>query len=136
MSYPARPRTPKTKSDPRGGISSNTLFDNFMTINDLINGLKHAADDHPCCRETIEAAITKLRDLDESLGAISYQTILIRRENTILRSSIETCVKDFEKTRWGWDGPCGTTDIIERLADSLSNTTMSGIAGDATPPQK
>lgn len=24
-----------------------------MTICDLINGLRHTADDHPCCRETL-----------------------------------------------------------------------------------
>lgn len=31
-----------------------------MTKADAINGLKHMADDHPCCREFIDAVILML----------------------------------------------------------------------------
>jgi hypothetical protein len=34
-----------------------------MTTEDLINGLKHMAYDHLCCRETIEATIAELEHL-------------------------------------------------------------------------
>jgi hypothetical protein len=36
----------------------------FMTTDDMINGLKHTADDHPCCRGTIDATIAKIESLD------------------------------------------------------------------------
>lgn len=32
-------------------------------IEDLINGLKHMADDHECCRGTIELAIEELQSI-------------------------------------------------------------------------
>jgi len=37
-----------------------------MTTADIINGLKHTADDHPCCRATMEEAISKLELLKKS----------------------------------------------------------------------
>jgi hypothetical protein len=36
-----------------------------MTTEDLINGLKHTADDHPCCRETMECTIKELELLQK-----------------------------------------------------------------------
>jgi hypothetical protein len=47
----------------------------FMTTDDIINGLKHTADDHPCCRGTIDATIAEIESLD--------------RENARLRKWIE-----------------------------------------------
>lgn len=30
------------------------------SVDDVINGLKHMADDHPCCRAAIERAVVTL----------------------------------------------------------------------------
>lgn len=32
----------------------------FVGVEDLINGLRHMQNDHPCCRETIEVTIASL----------------------------------------------------------------------------
>jgi hypothetical protein len=70
-------------------------------------------------------------DLHEAANAFYTKAKELERDRANLRKAIETCVKDFEKTKWGWDGPCGTTDIISRLEDSLSNDQ-----GDSQPPTK
>jgi len=40
-----------------------------MTTADIINGLKHTADDHPCCRATMEEAISKLELLKNQVNS-------------------------------------------------------------------
>jgi hypothetical protein len=35
-----------------------------MTTDELINGLKHMADDHPCCRLAIAVTIDRLSELE------------------------------------------------------------------------
>lgn len=37
-------------------------------IDDLVNGLKHMADDHECCRETIELTVQTLQELWQACG--------------------------------------------------------------------
>ena len=45
-----------------------------MSDTELVNGLRHMADDHPCCEATILRAIDKLQQLE--------------RENTTLRDTM------------------------------------------------
>jgi hypothetical protein len=42
-----------------------------MTLDDLTNGLKHIADDHPCCRDTILEAVRRLGQYATALSAIA-----------------------------------------------------------------
>lgn len=51
----------------------------------------------------------------------------LERENARLRKAIRACVRDFEKTKWGWDGPCGTDNVIALLEDSLQNASMTDL---------
>lgn len=44
-------------------------------MSDLINGLRHMADDHPCCRETLQLTIDTIEKLE--------------RENAKLREALE-----------------------------------------------
>jgi len=37
------------------------------TTEELINGMKHTADDHTCCRGTIDMAIEKIQRLEREL---------------------------------------------------------------------
>jgi DNA-directed RNA polymerase subunit RPC12/RpoP len=43
-----------------------------MTTEDLINGLKHTADDHPCCRGTMEAATATIKGLERENARLTH----------------------------------------------------------------
>jgi len=107
-----RAQTQEVQSERLPAIRSTVLFADFILMNtsDIINGLKHTADDHPCCGETIGAAISKLKELEEGLGAMSYHSIKLQRENSKLRDALTTadraivagqaCRSEAEFTRW------------------------------------
>jgi len=64
-----------------------------MTTADIINGLKHVADDHACCRGTIEEAIAEIENFE--------------RENVRLRGWIDgldmLAANNGEHREWGGD---------------------------------
>lgn len=39
-------------------------------MSDLINGLRHMADDHPCCRETLQLTIDTIEELERDNAAL------------------------------------------------------------------
>jgi len=41
-----------------------------MTLDEIQNGLLHAADDHPCCAEFLRSAAADLSALDAYLKAV------------------------------------------------------------------
>lgn len=41
-----------------------------MSDTELVNGLRHMADDHPCCEATILHAIDKLQQLERENAAL------------------------------------------------------------------
>jgi hypothetical protein len=43
----------------------------------------------------------------------------LEAERDKLRSAIETAVARFGALRWGYDGDCGSTEIMSELEDSL-----------------
>lgn len=47
-----------------------------MSDTELVNGLRHMADDHPCCEATILHAIDKLQQLERENAAL--RTVLKR----------------------------------------------------------
>ena len=61
-----------------------------MTNEELINGLKHIADDHPCCADTILEAAERLKTLDSFELATRWQCVCGgtdcdgQRENAVL----------------------------------------------------
>jgi hypothetical protein len=60
--------TPKSTRDAGAGLS----------LEDAINGLKHLADDHPCCRVFVEALITTLQKYEGKCdcgGGFGWTTI-------------------------------------------------------------
>ena len=94
-----------------------TLFDFiFMTTDDIINGLKHTADDHPCCRETMEATVKELEHLQRR-SDFSYVDLELWE-----RWAREVC-EDFKIP---YDNhPIGLRMAITQwMADKLSNATM------------
>jgi hypothetical protein len=46
-----------------------------MTTEDLTNGLRHTADDHPCCRGTIAAAIAEIESLERENASLREASI-------------------------------------------------------------
>ena len=44
---------------------------NCISTDDLINGMKHMADDHPCCSQAIKAAIDRIEELENAMKVIS-----------------------------------------------------------------
>lgn len=44
---------------------------NYISTEDLINGMKHMADDHTCCAQTIKAAIGRIEELENAMKIIS-----------------------------------------------------------------
>jgi hypothetical protein len=42
-----------------------------MTTSECVNGLKHTADDHPCCKVFLDAVIERLTELDDELRNIA-----------------------------------------------------------------
>ena len=45
-------------------FSSNPFNFQECSTEDLINGLMHMANDHPCCRATTQMTIDKIREMD------------------------------------------------------------------------
>ena len=43
----------------------------YISTKDLINGMKHMADDHPCCAQTIKTAIGRIEKLENAMKVIS-----------------------------------------------------------------
>ena len=70
-------------------------------MSDLINGLRHMADDHPCCRETLQLTIDTIEVLE--------------RENAALRSLLREAITDYVSP---YDLPEGA-DYIERAKAAL-----------------
>jgi hypothetical protein len=95
-----------------------------MTTDELINGLKHMADDHPCCRETITVAIAKIevetataKRWEETAWAISREKERIENENARLRTGLSAIANGYP----AWDAE----DRLRRLARNyLSNIGM------------
>jgi hypothetical protein len=123
-----------------------------MTTEDLINGLKHTADDHPCCRETIEATIQKIEELENTpksireylatpvtkhaLRMLGEKYRELERENARLREAIKyeplasALVKTGIVQEDAIECPCAydeykTQDAIHAMADILSNITIT-----------
>lgn len=53
---------------------------------DIANGLLHAADDHPCCKETLYAAVSLLEEMKNTIYQRDQAARLVRR---LLRSHEE-----------------------------------------------
>ena len=47
-----------------------------MSDTELVNGLRHMADDHPCCEATILHAIDKLQQLERENAALREERVL------------------------------------------------------------
>ena len=45
----------------------------MTNVEDVINGLKHMADDHPCCKDAVLAAIATLEAVMIEHCTICYQ---------------------------------------------------------------
>jgi hypothetical protein len=43
----------------------------YCSADDLSNGLRHAADDHPCCKPTLLAAADAIDQMAEALDGLS-----------------------------------------------------------------
>ena len=56
-------------------------------MSDLINGLRHMADDHPCCRETLQLTIDTIEVLERENAAL-------REKNAEWREMIREAVFD------------------------------------------
>lgn len=69
----------------RSGCSSEPSCSAF-TVDDAINGLKHLADDHECCRPFVVATIAKLEQLQDAVRIALW-----------IRDKLA------EKERWGHD---------------------------------
>ncbi len=54
------------------------------------------------------------RVLGEKLRKAEY-------EKAKLREAIQQAIESYEKIKWGYDGPCGTNFIMDRLHDALAN---------------
>lgn len=75
---------PETIEADNRGASSGAAHGSAFTVDDAVNGLKHLADDHPCCREFAYATAHKLEELQEACRIALW-----------MRDKIA------EKSRWG-----------------------------------
>ena len=46
-----------------------------------------------------------------------------------LEDAIKVCVSKFNSVSWGWDGDCGSQDIIDGLEDSLKQNDLNEPCG-------
>lgn len=61
-----------------------------MSDTELVNGLRHMADDHPCCEATILHAIDKLQQLERENAALRAERDAARKllDTHVLRSDL------------------------------------------------
>ena len=76
-------------------------------MSDLMNGLRHMADDHPCCRETLRLTIDTIEELERENAALRKQLADVSRVRYSLEDSLtrahneaEACWKDKERLDW------------------------------------
>lgn len=77
-------------------------------MSDLTNGLRHIADDHPCCRETLQLTIDTIEQLETENADISHaygvtrdvvkglceELANLKAENAALRSLLREAITD------------------------------------------
>lgn len=69
-----------------------------MTNDELINALKHLADDHPCCSGTLLEAAERLKTLDSFELATRWQCVCGgtdcdgQRENAVLTQLVQNLI--------------------------------------------
>lgn len=80
----------------------------ICTNDDLINALKHVADDHPCCAGTLLEAADRLKTLDSFELATRWQCVCGgtdcegQKENAALRALLKEAADYLDPT----DAPC------------------------------
>lgn len=72
----------------------------ICTNDDLINALKHVADDHPCCAGTLLEAADRLKTLDSFKLATRWRCVCGgtdckgQKENNMLRSLLREAITE------------------------------------------
>ena len=72
-------------------------------MSDLINGLRHMADDHPCCRETLQLTIDTIEVLERENAAL----------RSLLREALD-CIDQYDYEE--------AFDMVQRIKAALRET--------------
>ena len=68
-------------------------------IEEMVNGLKHMADDHLCCRATVLDAIELINQLKRELNEALYTASEMAREAVLLRQALEERKQELNEAR-------------------------------------
>lgn len=79
---------------------------------------------------TLSRARVTITDQRDRIGEIFDALECQNREVERLRNAIRSFVTDYEKISWGWDGDCGSKDLVDALFDSITANA------DVEPPRK
>ena len=88
-----------------------------------------AAHDQCECACDADWTPREVYELTEALISAQEEIASLKRdaakqsEIKRLRKAIETAVKEFESINWGWDGDCGSGEIISILEDAILRRT-------------
>lgn len=69
---------------------------------------------------TLSRARVTITDQHDRIGEIFDALERKNKEVERLRNSIRSFVTDFERIDWGWDGDCGSKELVESLFDSIT----------------
>jgi hypothetical protein len=69
---------------------------------------------------TLSRARVTITDQYDRIGEILDAMERQNHETERLRNAIRSFVTDFERIPWGWDGDCGSKELVDALFDSIS----------------
>ena len=91
-SHPGKDVIERSEPPARSGLAISTC-----SADDLSNGLRHAADDHPCCKPTLVAAADAIDQMAEALDGLSqplgrYDYTVAKLDEVVRRISADALI--------------------------------------------
>lgn len=82
-----------------GGCSLAAPSGSAFTVSDAINGLKHLADDHECCRTFVEASIKVITERVRMADRLADYVRMYHEANPPMPDAIEIAWRDYQAER-------------------------------------
>jgi hypothetical protein len=79
-----------------------------------------------------ETAAEQETDVDAVMAErkLMHEVLYESAEFNRLRNAIRSFITDYEKISWGWDGDCGSKELVDALFDSLQANAERTCADD------
>lgn len=112
--------TPKLQQAADGGCPPATCSRLGELLESLDAWIEDALKGSKPIGLTLSRARVTITGQHDRIGEIFEALERQNREVNRLRNAIRSFVTDYEKISWGWDGDCGSKDLVDALFDSIT----------------